>query len=136
MDAHLCNHPKVPHTVEWSFMDKSDIPRISDGLFENLEEAQPFAQKIIRQNKDHLSWLKIYRTDNELYSCFVWEAPRTAKVESQKVQLEVDMEPLASAFENVAIGFTRQGNSIKKLQISQIILALTVAVDILTRAFS
>lgn len=39
------------------------------------------------------------------------------------VKLEVDMEPLKKAFENVSTGFKEQGQSIRKLQLTNIVLA-------------
>lgn len=134
MDAHLCNHPKVPHTVIWCSEIKG-APSHMDRPFEDLEDALTFSHKIIRQNKDHLTWLKIYRSDNELYSCFVWEKPKEDKVEVGKVKLEIDMEPLASAFENVAEGFKNQGRAIKRLTISQTVLGLTITIDIVRQIF-
>lgn len=39
------------------------------------------------------------------------------------VKVEVDMEPLKLAFENVALGFTEQGTAIRRLKLSNIVLA-------------
>lgn len=131
MDAHICNHPKVRHTVIYR-LGKGEVAR----EFPDLEDANEFAQKILRQNSSRLNWLKIFRSDNELYCCFVWESPKQKEsIAEEKVKLEIDMEPLASAFENVALGFKNQGSSIKKLWFSQAILASLLVIDISTRLF-
>lgn len=140
MDAHTCNHPSVSHTVSWHLVDSEDSANPSK-TFGHLEDADIFAQKILRQNKDRLLWLKIYRADNETYTCFVWNIPPRkkddmAESEDMKVKLEVDMEPLASAFENVALGFKNQGASIKRLTYGQAILGTAVLIDLGLRFFS
>lgn len=132
MEAHLCNHPLVPHTVWW--MPDDDGPPVPmERSFDTLEDAEFFAHKIIRTNKDRMSWLKIFRSDNESYTCYRWENDKEKPVETQKVKLEVDMEPLKSAFDNVALGFTNQGRSITKLWVFQGVTAGLVIFDLITR---
>lgn len=131
MDAHTCNHPLVPHTVWWMPTDGGPPIPMERG-FDNLEDAHRFADKIIRGNSDRMSWLKIFRSDNESYTCYHWESPRKeSPVETQKVKLEVDMEPLKEAFDNVALGFKDQGRAINRLKISQLLISLVVAADAL-----
>lgn len=128
MEAHTCNHPLVPHTVEYSVGSGS-----TRRPFDDLESADAFAQKIIRQNASkRLVWLKIFRSDNESYVCFRWDNPKkeNTTVEPQEtVKLEVDMEPLKEAFDNVAQGFKEQGQSIRRLQFFQGILATAVVLS-------
>lgn len=135
MEAHLCNHPKVPHAVEYKVGEA--VATVSRD-FENLEDADIFAQKIIRQNPGRLRWLKIYRSDNSRYSCFFWENPEKERdmASTQKVQLEVDMEPLASTFENIGIGFKEQGKSIRLLWGMQSAIGILIAGDIIARIIS
>lgn len=123
MDAHTCNHPLVAHRVTYS-LGKASVSKD----FNDLEEAEIFAQKILRQNKGRLRWLKVNRADNDSYVCFRWDNPDKEQVvaEVQKVKLEVDMEPLKSAFDNVAEGFADQGRSIKKLKAMQVVFAAAV----------
>lgn len=133
MESHICNHPLVPHTV-WYWLTGQ---RPEDGpayrSFDNLEDADIFAQKILRQNAERLSWMKIFRADNEAYTCFYWENKKEKAVDNETVKLEVDMEPLKEAFDNVALGFKEQGRSIRLLWGSQVGLAILVFGDILTR---
>jgi len=134
-EAHTCNHPLVPHTVwYWLNGQKSEDGPVTRG-FETLEAADIFAQKILRQNPKRLAWLKIFRSDNESYTCFRWDNPKKElSVEEQKVKLEVDMEPLKLAFDNVATGFAEQGKSIRRLWLSQVVLAGSFLTTILVVA--
>lgn len=131
MEAHTCNHPLVPHTVLYSLGERADVSR----PFSDLEGADQFAQKIIRQNSARLKWLKVFRGDNESYTCFYWQRPYEVPVENQKVKLEVDMEPLQSAFDSVATGFKEQGKRIKWLTISQGACLVTVTALVIDRIF-
>lgn len=129
MEAHLCNHPNVPHTVWWWPFDETIAP--SSRTFDDLEDADLFAQKIIRSNTERINWLKIFRADNESYTCYTWENPKKEKMDAQEVKLEVDMAPFKEVFDNVAQGFADQGKTINRLKISQTIVSLILVVDML-----
>lgn len=136
MEAHTCNHPKVPHTVIWWVETRG--PRApSTREFDDLEAADIFAQKLIRQHKDVSAWLKIYRTDNEFYVCFNWDnfKKEMGVAGDNTVKLEVDMEPMKEAFDNIALGFKNQGTSIAKLWVFQGITAGLVITDLIARVF-
>lgn len=129
MDAHTCNHPLVPHTVWWWPNDGGYVPM--SRTFDNLEDADHFAQKIIRSNDERISWLKIFRADNESYTCYRWDNPKEnqTKPSEQKVKLEVDMEPMKEAFDNISLGFKNHGKAIRKLRAMQYALGLGLLAD-------
>lgn len=136
MEAHLCNHPTVPHIVWYASIvgaKDSSVKR----AFENLEDAELFAQKILRQNSNGLAWLKIHRSDNPLYCCYVWERAKTPEdlKEDNTVKIEVDIEPLKAAFDNIALGFKDQGKAIQKLGISIGLVAGGLILEIASRFF-
>lgn len=137
MEAHVCNHPKVRHTVEYHIGDAKPETATVLREFDDLENADNFAQKIIRQTTGRLSWLKIYRSDNESYVCFRWDNPKgESNMTDNTVKLEVDMDPLKEAFDNVALGFKEQGKSIRRLWIYQGIVSAILSADLLWHAFT
>lgn len=131
MEAHICNHPLVPHTVIWWGFE--DDPMSSQTRrWDTLEEADLFAQRIIRSNPERLETLQIHRSDNASYVCYTWESPEkgTPVVKNEaKVTMEVDMEPFKEVFDNVAKGFADQGKAITRLKISQAITIILLVVD-------
>lgn len=134
MDAHTCNHPLVPHTVWWWPIDETIAPL--SRTFDNLEDADHFAQKIIRSNTDRISWLKIFRADNESYTCYMWESEKEkVMADTQNVKLEVDMEPLKEAFDNISLGFTNHGKAIRQLRLQQVVLSVFLIGDIVWQVF-
>lgn len=127
MEAHLCNHPKVPHTVWWWPHDEVVAP--SSRTFDDLEDADHFAQRLIRSNNERIDWLKIFRSDNESYTCYTWKNTKEDKLDAQQVKLEVDMAPFQEVFDNVAKGFEEQGKAILRLKISQAITIVLLVLD-------
>jgi hypothetical protein len=137
MEAHTCNHPMVAHTVEYLLQSNSTKqPASVVTHFNDLEDADHFAQKIIRQNAGRLTSLKISRADNPAYSCFVWDNPRRDVVDVEKVKLEVDMEPLKSAFETVNQGFKEVRTSIRNLWVVSGAVIVGFTIDTVVRIVS
>lgn len=125
MEAHTCNHPLVAHTVSYSLGSKHVVRAFND-----LEDADAFAQKVLRQDTARLKSLKIYRSDNESYICFQWEKDGATQSD-ETVKLEVDMNPLKEAFDNVATGFGEQGKAIRSLQILSVVVLFLVVLNFL-----
>lgn len=69
-----CVHGDRPHTVMYWLADGGpSIPMIAS--FDSQPEAITFAESGINQNNPILRWIKIFRSDNESYTCWRWENP-------------------------------------------------------------
>lgn len=128
MEAHTCNHPKVPHTVVWWPNDGDHIPT-SRG-FDDLEDADHFTQKLIRTSSERIGRLKIARTDNETYVCYTWENPEKKNVaDAGNIKMEIDMEPMKDVFDNISLGFENHGKAIRGLRMSQAAIGFALLVS-------
>lgn len=126
MEAHICNHPKVPHTVTWMGDDDGSSPAPFSRTFDDLEDADIFSQKIIRSNTERISWLKISRADNETFVCYTWTNSKEKKASEESVKLQIDMEPFKDVFDNISLGFQNHGKAIRRLRVSQTIVTLAL----------
>lgn len=124
MDAQICNHPDESHTV-WYWLDDGGPPIPMSARLDNVREARRFADRIIAQNNTQLRWIKIFRTDNEAYTCFRWENPVTS---SNSIKVNVDTTAFSSTFKTVADRFDRHWKAIKILMVNQLILAIVFLV--------
>lgn len=72
-----CKHPNKPHTIWWWIEDKNDpVPVPYSSKFDNRKDAMTIVNEWI-SGPPHVSfrWVKVFRSDNENYTCFHWENP-------------------------------------------------------------
>lgn len=69
-----CAHEDQSHTVMYWVEDGGPpIPMMAKR--DTLEKTLAFAHSGIKQDNVLLRWIKIYRSDNEGYTCWRWENP-------------------------------------------------------------
>lgn len=74
-----CQHPGQEHTVWWMWdtLDLGGHPIPDQARFDTREEAVTFAERGVAKQKDdpRFLWVKVFRSDNETYTCWRWERP-------------------------------------------------------------
>lgn len=79
-----CEHPNERHTI-WYWIDDGDpIPVPHAATFDNRADAVRQAESWVKEARPSLRWMKIFRADNEMYVCWLWENP-TSGQEPEKV---------------------------------------------------
>ncbi len=69
-----CIHGTRPHTVMYWLADGGPpVPMIA--RFDSQPDAVDFAERCIQKDNPILRWIKIFRSDNESYTCWRWENP-------------------------------------------------------------
>lgn len=76
-----CKHRGQPHSV-WYMLDDPNAPFPYPNMltYDTQQEALDLARVIIdktiaRPHESLLLWIKVFRSDNEAYTCFRWERP-------------------------------------------------------------
>lgn len=76
-----CQHADLPHTVWWWEKDAPDdcfIPVPLEARFDNRADAVAAATKLRddveagRRSPLVVKWIKVFRSDNESYTCWRW----------------------------------------------------------------
>jgi hypothetical protein len=71
-----CQHADEPHMVYWwndAEFASGGPPVPLAAQFDNRADALAAAQKLV--GKQNVSWVKVFRSDNENYTCWRWEQP-------------------------------------------------------------
>lgn len=73
LDVGTCEHPDQPHTV-WYWVEDGGPPVPNSATFDNLADALRYAEPGSRSASAYLlRWIKVFRSDNEAYTCWRWE---------------------------------------------------------------
>ena len=65
-----CLHLEQPHTVWWMHEDIDPIPVPLEARFDNRADAIERARAL--SENPSVEWIKIFRSDNESYTCWRW----------------------------------------------------------------
>lgn len=84
MTGEACQHPNEPHTVWYMPLDGGP-PIPEQRRWDNRADALAFAERGIEKyaGTGKLAWVKIFRSDNESYTCFRWEDESSVPVPRQ-----------------------------------------------------
>lgn len=84
-----CEHPQQRHTVWYWVEDGDPVPAPRSATFDNLDDALQFAQSGVDQEHPALRWVKVFRADNEAYTCARWDAEPLPEPELSAAPLPV-----------------------------------------------
>lgn len=72
-----CKHEFWEHTVWWwvNYPNHTTIPVPHSAKFDNRAEAIEAVRTMIEDPSPSLRWIKVFRSDNETYTCYRWENP-------------------------------------------------------------
>lgn len=74
-DELACQHPRREHRVWWWVEDGDPIPVPREAVFDNRADAMDAVIQALTDPPLHLRWVKVFRSDNESYTCFRWTNP-------------------------------------------------------------
>jgi hypothetical protein len=98
-EIEVCRHPDEPHTVWWMRDDEPDMPVPLEAKYDNLEDARPHAENLTKN--PHVEWVKIFRSDNEGYTCWRWNRPERRDLSDTEAHIHVEGESRAEFDEAV-----------------------------------
>lgn len=76
-----CKYADQPHTVWYWVEDPHDpVPMPYVLHFDNQADAVNWAEETVDLAHVSLRWMKVFRTDNEVYQCWRWENPEPLPV--------------------------------------------------------
>ena len=72
-----CEFADQPHTLWlWDTRGEEHLPVPVSAHFDNYADAQERFERLTTTQPAWLSWVKVFRSDNESYECLHWERPR------------------------------------------------------------
>jgi hypothetical protein len=106
-----CDHHDEPHTVWW-MEDDGGPPVPMERVFDDQADALQFAGFLKRDGKPEgppktLLWVKVFRSDNESYTCYQWSAPKPAFEPDETVRIEQLPPRPARDFSSVLVGIAK-----------------------------
>lgn len=75
MSESTCQHPHREHRVWWWVEDGDPVPAPREALFDSRADAMKVVDQALAGPPLHLRWVKVFRADNESYTCFRWSNP-------------------------------------------------------------
>jgi hypothetical protein len=80
----ICEDPKEPHTLWWWVDDPNDhVPAPYSRQFDNLQDAENAIRDIPLRYLKQIAWMKLFRSDNESYTCGWWDNPSPSPIEKE-----------------------------------------------------
>lgn len=71
-----CRHPNRPHTLWWwDDRDAAHMPAPMSVTYDGRADAVSAAEIITADPPPGLHWVKVFRADNEVYTCWRWNRP-------------------------------------------------------------
>lgn len=128
-----CRHPDSPHTVMY-WLNDGGPPIPMTARFDNVEDARQFAESGIDQDNSLLRWVKIFRSDNESYTCYQWDNP-VAEAKNLTVKVDVDSKEFVGAMNRVRTRLSKYDRSIRNLWIGQMIVSTAVLIHVAEHLF-